>query len=174
MKEKEKSFLLLKMKKKLWCEITTALTSIHAMYESVNDLHGDLLLTNNVTRFIVDTEKLISIWESLHKLQQLEPLNFGSYLFPNGSYQQTETYAVYRACMNLAFYSLIFILMLLQWNSVIPHFWMILCCICMVIDSSMTPVKKKCFQLKPWFIKSIFSSKHKKTYLTLDWFLTQL
>ena len=61
MKEKEKSFLLLKMKKKLWCEKTTALTSIHAMYESVNDLHGDLLFTNNVTRFIVDTEKLISI-----------------------------------------------------------------------------------------------------------------
>ena len=35
--------------------------SIRAMYESVDDLHGDLLFTNNVTRFIVDTEKLISI-----------------------------------------------------------------------------------------------------------------
>ena len=133
MKEKEKLFLLLKIKKKRWCEkkllyMRRMKTSIRVMYESVNDLHGDLLFTNNRTRFIVDTEKLISIWESLHKLQQLEPLNFGGYLFLDGSYQQAETYAVNRRCSNLAFFNLIFILMLLQWNSVIPYFWMILCC----------------------------------------------
>ena len=115
------------------------------MYDGLSDRHGDLLFTNSVTRFIANTKIFITPWESLRKLQQLEPLNFGGYLFLNGSYQQADTYAVNKRCSNLAFYSLIFISMLLQWNSVIPYFWMILFCKWIVIDTYMTSVTKKIF-----------------------------
>ena len=79
---------------------------------------------------------------------------FSRLLFLDGSFRQAETYSLYRACKNLTIYSFIFTSLLLQWNSVIPHLWMILCCKCMVINTYMVPVMTKIFSSKSVASKS--------------------
>ena len=88
---------------------------------------------------------------------------FSCMLFLDGSFQQAETYTVYRACKYLTIFNLIFTSLLLQWNSVIPHLWMILCWTCMVINTNMTPVMKKMFSTKSVAFKSYFFVKSQKT-----------
>ena len=88
---------------------------------------------------------------------------FSRMLFLDGSFQQAETYTVYRACKYLTIFNLIFTSLLLQWNSVILHLWMILCWTCMVINTNMTPVMKKMFSTKSVAFKSYFFVKSQKT-----------
>ena len=88
---------------------------------------------------------------------------FSRLLFLDGSFQQAETYSIYRVCKNLTIYRVSFTSLPLQWNSVIPHLWKILYCTCMVINTYMTPVmKKKNFNKICGFQKLFFRkiSKH--------------
>ena len=90
---------------------------------------------------------------------------FSRLLFLDGSFQQAETYSIYRACKNLTIYRVIFTSLLLQWNSVIPHLWKILYCTCMVINTYMTPVMKKKFSTKSVAFKSYFFRKISKHHI---------